>query len=361
MQRPSGPSWPIYYFDIVHDYPGMGGVVEFSRILFRQLAAHYQQRLVSVRAFTAALGCAHDDMLYLDRERKVAEILAGIEPNAVFFFPNFQSPVARQQNAAGPAIINVIHDLQFAFLPDLFPPERRSWLHQTFAETKRNADRIVFISRSTKQDFIGLFGKPRRCSVIYNPIETHPVADLSDAATNEAPFLLASFHHHPHKNFPALLELFAALLALRPDVRLVVTGHGQERLAENLATLPDVVRSAIRHLGYVSRGELDALYRRADAFITVSRFEGFNMSAAEAACHGTPLILSDLPVHRELFGPNACMVDLTDSSARSAERVAAYLESRPRRTNWRFRSQCQPSSVRESYVRIIDSCRPAAR
>lgn len=356
-ERSSRSDRAIYYFDIVHDYPSMGGVVEFSQILFKQLRQHYDRRLVSVRDMAAKIGCAYPDMLYLDRERKVAEVLTAVDPKSVFFFPNFQSPVARRPADNGPSIVNVVHDVQFAFLPELFSEARRRWLHQTFVETKQNADQVVFISRSTQRDYVRLFGKPRRYAVIYNPIEAgEATGSAARPADEERPFLLASFHHHPHKNFSGLLSLFVILAERMPNLELAVTGHGRERFDADLVTLSATVRSRIQHRGYVPRLELDELYRRAQAFITLSRFEGFNMSAAEAACHGTPLILSDLPVHRELFGEQACFIDLATPPTQSAEKVAAYLKDGPRRKRWPLRDVCSPSRVRSSYVRVIDSC-----
>ncbi len=136
-----------------------------------------------------------------------------------------------------------------------------------------------------------------RSSTIRLRSPRRPSRSLSDGA----PFLLASIHNHPHKNFAGLLLAVRQAGRANRDLKLVVIGYGDEKFAESAAALPEHVRARARHAGYVPRKELDGLYRRARAFITLSRFEGFNMSAAEAASHGTPLIPSDLPLHRELF------------------------------------------------------------
>jgi outer membrane autotransporter protein len=351
---------PIYYFDVVHDYPSIGGVVEFSRLLFRELKRRYGRRLVSAREAAAALGGPDASMGYLPRERQIAALLAAHDPDSTFFFPNFQSPVVRAPDGTGPRIVNVVHDVQFAFLPELFRADRLRDLHRIFAETRENADHVVFISRTAQDQYLRLFGAPHRHEVIYDPVEIGPGAA---GPPDEAPFLLSSVHHHPHKNFAGLLALFAAVAERMPALTLVVTGYGGERFAKDLAALPEALRARIRHLGYVPRAELDGLYRRAQAFLTLSRFEGFNMSAAEAASHGTPLILSDLPVHRELFADRACFVD---PLAPSAEAVTAFLEGGAGRAagDWPLRAACAPSAVAAAYARVIDACeatRPEAR
>ncbi|HRO48886.1 MAG TPA: autotransporter domain-containing protein [Hyphomicrobium sp.] len=345
----------IYYFDVVHDYPSIGGIVEFSQILFRQLKARYGARLISAREAATRLGAPDaSQMAYIDRERHIAELLAKTDPSSVFFFPNFQSPVARDPAASGPRIINVVHDVQFDALPELFSAGRLRWLERAFANTGDRADQVVFISEAARQHYVRRFGTPRRHTVIYNPIEIDPTA--TSAFDDGAPFLLSSFHHYPHKNFSGLLSLFASLAERDPQLKLVVTGHGGEKFQRDLANLPEAVQARVRHLGYVPRRELDGLYRRARAFLTLSRFEGFNMSAAEAACHGTPLILSDLPVHRELFSDRACFVDplVPDAGA-----VSRYLAERTHQgAPWRLSALCDPARAASSYAEAIDAaCR----
>jgi outer membrane autotransporter protein len=343
---------PIYYFDVVHDYPAIGGVVEFSELLFRQLKKRYGKRLISAREAAQRFGAPDATMPYLDRERRVAEILARVDPHSTFFFPNFHSPIARRADGHGPTIINVIHDVQFAFLPELYSEARLRWLERAFARTRENADHVVFISHAAEQQYTQRFGVPRRHTVIYNPIEIDRAA--STTLDDGAPFLLASIHNHPHKNFSGLLALFAKLAERSPELNLVVTGHGGEAFASHLAHLPASVAARVRHLGYVPRKELDGLYRRARAFVTLSRFEGFNMSAAEAASHGTSLILSDLPVHRELFSEQACFVD---PMTPSVDAVEDYLAAHAGRSvAWPLHKVCAPSAVGSAYADVIDRC-----
>src|SRR5690606_7668582 len=133
-----------------------------------------------------------------------------------------------------------------------FREDRLRDLHRIFAETRENADHVVFISRAAQDQYLGLFGTPRRHEVIYNPVE---IGAAAPAAADEPPLLLISVHHHPHKNFAGMLALFAALAGRTPSLTLTVTGHGGARFAKDLAALPDGIRSRVRHLGYVPRSE----------------------------------------------------------------------------------------------------------
>ncbi len=57
----------------------------------------------------------------------------------------------------------------------------------------------------------------------------------------------------------------------------------------------------VRFLGRKSRRDLIPYFKGADALILPSRSEGFPTVVLEAAALGTPIILSDIPVHRQLF------------------------------------------------------------
>ncbi|WP_069758157.1 MSMEG_0565 family glycosyltransferase [Streptomyces sp. LUP47B] len=113
----------------------------------------------------------------------------------------------------------------------------------------------------------------------------------------------------PRKGSLDLIEAYALLHAKHPDVRLVIAGgetlfdyrdyraHWEMRAAE-LGIDPVV-------LGPVPDDELPALVAAADAFAFPSLKEGFGLAAMEALAAGVPLVVRDLPVLREVFGPAA--------------------------------------------------------
>lgn len=85
-----------------------------------------------------------------------------------------------------------------------------------------------------------------------------------------------------------------------------------------------------RHLGLIPFADVLALNAAADAVINPSFFEGWATSVEEAKCLGTPLILSDLPVHREQ-APDAAFFDPNDAAAlaQCLENAAAATPRRP--------------------------------
>ncbi|OLR95442.1 MSMEG_0565 family glycosyltransferase [Actinokineospora bangkokensis] len=107
----------------------------------------------------------------------------------------------------------------------------------------------------------------------------------------------------PRKGSLELLEAFARVgLA---DVRLVIAGGETlfdyreyrtrwEQRAEELGVVPEV-------LGPVDDADLPGLVAGASAFAFPSTKEGFGLAAMEALAASVPLVVSDLPVLREVF------------------------------------------------------------
>jgi glycosyltransferase-like protein len=113
----------------------------------------------------------------------------------------------------------------------------------------------------------------------------------------------------PRKGSLDLLEAYALLRVEHPDVRLVVAGGEtlfdyrdyRARWEARAAELD--VRPVV--LGTVADADLPPLVAAAHAFAFPSVKEGFGLAAMEALAAGVPLVVRELPVLREVFGPAA--------------------------------------------------------
>lgn len=66
--------------------------------------------------------------------------------------------------------------------------------------------------------------------------------------------------------------------------------------------------------GRLKDGEMKAMIRHAKAFLFPSFYEGFGMPPLEAMSVGTDCILSDIPVHREIYGDSVYYIDPYDAN-----------------------------------------------
>src|SRR5262245_2962213 len=171
---------------------------------------------------------------------------------------------------------------------------------------------------------------------------------------------------HRHKDYPALVRAFAAVLRRRPQARLEIIGRA---LNQDEA---DGVQALIAQLGIersvVLRGTLphdQTLMRIAQAAVLVSASlaETSNMVVVEAMAAGTPLILSDLKFQRQLAGDVAIFVPAAgDRAAGFAGAIVAILEDRARQEQMREAGRRRASEFdwAKTAAMIVDAVRRAA-
>jgi glycosyltransferase involved in cell wall biosynthesis len=94
------------------------------------------------------------------------------------------------------------------------------------------------------------------------------------------------------------------------DTSVVLTGFRQNRVN---GSYEEVLAGGMINAGYVSDGELRALYRHALALVCPSRYEGFGLPPIEAMACGCPVIISNQPAMVEVCGDAALRCDADDA------------------------------------------------
>ncbi len=100
----------------------------------------------------------------------------------------------------------------------------------------------------------------------------------------------------------AVDQLIRAFARLDVDQQLVIVG-GSSFTDDYEIELKELALQDERVVlpGYVYGRELAALYANATLYVQPSLLEGLPLTVLEAAAHGVPLILSDIPAHREVI------------------------------------------------------------
>ncbi len=122
-----------------------------------------------------------------------------------------------------------------------------------------------------------------------------------------------------HKGHLDLLEAIATMPRSGPRELRVVGPVADQEVAVALRARGAVVTGALEREAY-----LDELCQ-ADRVICPSRSEGFGIAALEVMAMGVPLVLSDIPAHRELDPCSGPRVDLRGAGAGLALEQAARL------------------------------------
>jgi glycosyltransferase involved in cell wall biosynthesis len=139
-----------------------------------------------------------------------------------------------------------------------------------------------------------------------------------------APYLLMVGASWKHKNAMEMLEEHSRWA---PRFRLkILAGAGQyrERLQKRAMELGLAQR--VDFIETASEAELADLYRGCSSLVYPSLMEGFGLPPLEAMAHGRPVIVSDIPVFREILGDAPYFVELGNSA--SWERAFSELPAR---------------------------------
>jgi glycosyltransferase involved in cell wall biosynthesis len=173
-----------------------------------------------------------------------------------------------------------LHDLLHLELPDLVPRRVRLFRRLAYDAATRRADRVIVPSAFVRDRAVRLLGlDPGRVHVIHHAVDSgrfHP-----GGGGPREPFLLYPAQPWPHKNHTLLFEAYARVRRERPELELVLTGAGVDRL-------PAV--EGVRARGIVELEELASLYRRASAVVFPSLYEGFGLPVLEAMASACPVV-----------------------------------------------------------------------
>jgi len=258
-----------------------------------------------------------------------------LEPGALFINVNhygLEHPrLLRRlvQAKVRPAVL--IHDLIPVNFPEYCSPGAAARHQRRVEDSLRYAEALIANSASTAEELAAFAAAralpPRDCTVA--PLGLEPA--FADAAPLEAaPYFVCVGTIEPRKNLGLLLSLWRRLeAALGPETpRLVLVGRRgweNEAIVDQLERSPAVLRH-VHEVNNLGDAHVARLIRGATALLSPSFAEGYNLPVIEALSLATPVIASDIPVHRELAA-GARLIDPLDGPAW----LEALLDARARR------------------------------
>ena len=216
-----------------------------------------------------------------------------------------------------PPAVSTLLDIQHEFFPQFFPRAELAYRKVVYGWAVGRTRLVIAISEHVKETLVERWRvDPDRIRVIHLGLDHERFRPAERA---RQPFLLYPANPWPHKNHTRLLAAFALLRRNRPELRLVLTGSGVERLE---------AAPGVEARGRVSTDELVELYRSASAVVFPSLYEGFGQPPLEAMACGCPVAASNAGALPEVCGGAARLFDPT-----SVDEIAAAIEDvleRPR-------------------------------
>ena len=237
----------------------------------------------------------------------------------------------------GRSVCNV-YDLSFVRFPELFVGGFSETATPNLRENVSRSERVIVNTRFIRDEVIEILKVPaEKIDVIplaaagryrKDPGSPHPVTE--QGVTGGRAYLLYAGTVEPRKNLKTLIRAYRELRP-RHDIALVIAG-GLGWLYDDVVSYPGQLGLGedVVFTNYVGEETLRSLYRHASVFVYPSLYEGFGIPPLEAMACGTPVIVSDIPPHREVSGDAALFFPRDDHEA-LAGAIERLLSSGPLR------------------------------
>ncbi|KVH80175.1 glycosyl transferase family 1 [Burkholderia ubonensis] len=214
----------------------------------------------------------------------------------------------------------LIHDAAIFDLPAGYSLAFRVWYRIAFAILKRRARHVVTVSHFSRARLAARLGvPPARVSVVPGAVDHIDRIDadpgvLARLQLERDGYVLFVGSLAPGKNLGRALEAIGRLRRSHPAMRFVIAGGANAKIFGDASAAPCADDPRVTWAGYVTDGELKALYEAAGCFVFPSLYEGFGLPPLEAMRSGCPVIVSREGALPEVCGGAALFCDAYDAA-----------------------------------------------
>lgn len=215
----------------------------------------------------------------------------------------------------GVGYVQLIHDMLPIRLEDFFLPFARPWYERWMHLITETADCLICNSQATMADLHAWLSEVddrrelgsrthwiRLASTLGNSPIVTPELRLRPRGVRR---VLAVGTIEPRKAYETLLDAAEALWRRHEDVEFTIVGR-PGWVGKDLLNRLAAAEAPGRLTWYRDASDLDLQweYLTSDLLVMASRGEGFGLPVVEAIAHGVPVLARDLPVFREILGPD---------------------------------------------------------
>ncbi len=273
----------------------------------------------------------------LQSEGRVSKLLGGISywPSELRrekfdIFESFNQPVVKYSTGL---TILTIHDIRRT-QSDFSMVERIAY-RLALERDLRASDHVITVSHSMKEELLK-FSPSASISVIYNGLSAIDFdsvlqADLKNIIKKyDLPeeFVLAVGHFEKRKNYLNLIDAIALLRLKGNNQNLVIIGNDSgEGKAIAHRVQSENLTGQVKILSGLTDLEVRCMYKLCSLFVFPSSYEGFGIPIIEAMAAGCKMVLSDIPVFREITN-NSAIFFRHDKASAIAEAIDLALTAK---------------------------------
>lgn len=201
-------------------------------------------------------------------------------------------------------IFSTIHDMVFFDVDGLVSPVGRLVRKFYYRRAIRKSVKIFTVSKFSEERIRHHFPTKKEIVVVYNGVSA-PIREQQIDRIVKKDYFVYVGNIKKHKGLKTLIEAFSMAQERGLATKLLIVGN-----SENFRTSDRDVAGIINNnpniefTGWVTNEKLVQLIAEAKALIQPSLYEGFGIPPLEALYLGTNVILSDIPVFKEIY---ACL------------------------------------------------------
>ncbi|SFB67922.1 Glycosyltransferase involved in cell wall bisynthesis [Brevinema andersonii] len=267
-------------------------------------------RVVDLQVFTPPFRGSEDSLLPL-------RVLPALKPYSLFweqiklpltlkkcdFLLNFgnTAPIFVKNQAV------MIHDAAFMRQPEWFSRSFAFYYRVLIPQIVKRARFLMTVSQFSKDEIINCFGvDSERILVLPLWLDSIFSSEIQRPIAEKKKYILSVASIEPRKNYSSLLKAFSQQ---KTNVTLKLAGGATHHFA---SVDNKYIDPCIQFLGRMNDQQLVSLYRNALFFCSLSFYEGFGLPPLEAMALGCPVLVSDIPAHREVCGDAVLYADPYD-------------------------------------------------
>jgi glycosyltransferase involved in cell wall biosynthesis len=234
-------------------------------------------------------------------------------------------------------VIGWIADFQHRHYPNFFSADELRFRDHLFSFLSATCDRIACSSNDVAADF-ERFCHADNSKTFVLRFTAQPPGDVFAASGAsvldrfgiKSPYVYLPYQFWIHKNHRMVFESWKRLRDSGHRYCLVCTGASNDsrfpRYFEELTKYLEAngLTEMVKILGLVDRNDQWQLYRNAKLILQPSLFEGWSTSVEESRSLGKPVLLSDIPVHREQADAWGHFFDPQDSEALARQLIELW-------------------------------------
>ena len=203
-------------------------------------------------------------------------------------------------------VFSTIHDMIFPDMPELTSKIGLMARMFFYKRASKKSDLIFTVSKFSEERIMHFLPKTKNTKVIYNGLSEYIINSLKNHsfAEKKDDYILFVGNIKKHKGLKTLITAFTKAKQNGFNKKLFIVGNAEnfrtkDTEIENL--IENVPKDSIIFTGFLSDEQLLSYLKNADLLVQPSLYEGFGIPPLEAMSLGTPVLISDIPVFKEIY------------------------------------------------------------